>query len=71
MDMDSIKGLFPMVIKHPAHGIGVLEVKEYENKCVAQYRHENGTASLGTVGNTWYDVYHEMQSIDFKEYALD
>jgi hypothetical protein len=71
MDIYLIKDTFPMFIKHPAHGIGVLEVKEYESKCVAQYRHENGTTSLGTVGNTWYDVYRGMQSIDFEKYALD
>jgi hypothetical protein len=71
MDENLIKDTFPMFIKHPAHGLGVLKVKKYKNKCIAQYRHENGTVSLSTIGNTWFDVYREMLSIDFKKYSYD
>lgn len=66
-----IKTNFPESINHPVHGLGHVEVKEYEGKCVAQYRHENNTCSLASIGANWNEVYDEMIKIDFSKYITE
>lgn len=71
VDKIFIETYYPETINHPAHGIGSLEVKEYDEKCIAQYRHNNGTCSLSSIGDNWNEVNNEMLKIDFSKYTSD
>lgn len=57
----------PDIIEHPTSGYGELEiiVDNSTQKGVC-YRHRNNTASYGTYGKTWLEVYEKLNSFLIK-----
>ncbi len=53
----------PEIIEHPASGYGELEITvDKPDKKGVCYRHRDNTASYGTYGKSWLEVYERLNS---------
>jgi hypothetical protein len=61
MNIDDFKSKTPYLIEHPNHGIGEREIIiNKPNEKGVCYRYKNNSASFGTYGKTWQDVFDSL-----------